>query len=159
MSAVIVRKVFVRSPFNYDRNEVAIDTGVSCPPAEGKTQQQFRDEVDINTLVRRFGLTGSLPVNPRPPMVGDFADITDFQSAMNAVRNAEAGFMEFPADLRARFMNDPQRMLMFLADPANRDEAVKLGLVSKPAEVTRDVVQAVDELAAKLTAGSVASKA
>lgn len=116
----------------------------------GVTQQSFRDEVDINEIVRRFGLTGSLPENFRPPMVGDFTNVVDFQSALNAVIAAREAFEQMPGELRARFANDPQRLIDFLGDEKNRDEALKLGLLEKPPERTRDVVQAVDELAAKL---------
>ena len=84
-------------------------------------------------------------------MSGDFTGITDFQSAMEAVVRAQGAFNDLPANVRARFRNDPAEMLAFLEDGKNREEAVKLGLVSPPPEVTRDVVQAVDELAAKLT--------
>lgn len=157
MSAVIPRRVFVRSPYNYDRNEVSIETGLVCPPEEGKTQQSAKSETDINEIVRRFGLTGKVPVTARAPLEGDFTGVTDFQSAMQAVRDAERGFAEFPASIRSRFRNDPQAMLVFLNDPKNEDEARKLGLVKSPPERTRDVVQAVDELAAKLTAGGVAT--
>ena len=126
-------KPFLRTPFNYDMDLASNETGINCPPEEGRTQQQFAEEVDINTIVRRFGLTGHLPTNPAPPMEGDFTGIVDFHTAMNAVRRAQEGFEAFPAELRARFSNDPQRMLEFLADDTNKDEAVKLGLVNPPA--------------------------
>lgn len=142
--------MFMRSGFNYDRDAVSVETGLVCDPEGGMAQQQFAAEVDINTIVRRFGLTGELPENPRMPMSGDFTTVVDFQSAMQAVRVAEEAFMEFPAEVRARFANDPQRMISFLSEDANRDEAMKLGFLKKPVEKTRDVVAAVDELAAKL---------
>jgi len=128
-------KPFLRAFGNYDGDLASIDAGIAFPPEEGVTQQQFAEEVDINTIVARFGLTGELPINPRPPVSGDFVGITDYHSALNAVRNADAGFLEFPAELRARFGHDPQRLLEFLDDASNRDEAVKLGLVAKPPEV------------------------
>lgn len=121
-----------------------------CPAEEGKTQQQFKEEADINTLVRRFGLTGKLPDNVRVPVTGDFTDVKDFQTSLNAVINAQNSFMELPSAIRKRFANDPQALMEFMANPDNRDEAIKLGLVSKPAEVPRDAVMAIDELAAKL---------
>ena len=99
---------------------------------------------------RRFGLTGDLPVNAAMPTSGDFTGISDFHSALNMVREAEEAFMAFPASVRERFGHDPQRLMAFLENADNRDEAVKLGLVTPPVERTRDVVQAVDELAAKL---------
>lgn len=146
---------FLRTQFNYEPDKIRLDSALFCDaedPEDNRTQQQFKEESDINEIVRRFGLTGEMPDNPRVPQYGDFEEVTDFQSAMNAVRQAEEGFMELPADVRARFANDPQRLMDFLADEANRDEARKLGLVRLPPEVPRDVVTAVDELAARLAA-------
>lgn len=132
---------------------VSEDDGLDCAVGgPTKTQQQFKQECDINEIVRRFGLTGELPAEPRIGSFGDFTGVHDFHAAMNMVRGAEEAFMEFPAELRARFGNDPGQMLLFLQDVKNKDEAVKLGLVSKPPEVTRDAVKAIDELAAKLGA-------
>lgn len=139
-----------RTGFNYDRNAASNESGIACSEEEGRTLQQFKEECDINTIVRRFGLTGELPDNFRPPMIGDFTEVMDFQSALNAVRRAEEAFMEMPADLRARFSNDPQKLIEFLGDDKNRDEADKLGLLQKPPEKTRDAVMAIDELAAAL---------
>ena len=143
-------KYVVRSAFDYDSDAASEAAGLRCPEEEGMTQQHFAKECDINEIVRRFGLTGELPENLKMPVSGDFTGVSDFQTAMNIVRQAEEEFLRVPAEVRARFANDPGRLMAFLDDPANRDEAVKLGLVNAPAERTRDVVQAVDELAAKL---------
>lgn len=118
---------FLRSPFNYDRDAVSVETGLFCDD-KSLAQQQFADESDINTIVRRFNLTGQLPDNVRPPQYADFEGVFDFQSAMNAVRQAEESFMAMPADVRSRFVNDPQRFVEFCSNPANLDEARKLGL-------------------------------
>lgn len=144
-----MREVFVRSPYNYDMDQASDEAGLSFVGTESMTQQQFAEEVDINTIVRRFGLTGQLPENVRVPEYGDFTGISDYQSALNAVIAADEMFMAMPADVRAKFDNDPQKMLVFLGDDKNRDEAVKLGLVNKPPEKTRDAVMAIDELAKK----------
>lgn len=133
--------MFLRTPFNYDRDQVSRETGLEftkedyedCP-----VQQQFAKECDINEIVRRFGLTGELPLNERPPIVGDFTDVVDYHTALNAVRLAEIGFQGLPANVRARFDNDPGKMLDFLEDPGNREEAVKLGLVNPPAEPNKE---------------------
>lgn len=150
MAKVIVPPV-LRAPGNYDVDEVSKETGLFCHADEDRCQQEFKEECDINEIVRRFGLTGELPANVRVPVSGDFTGITDFQSAMNAVRQAQESFMELPAEVRARFANDPQRLMEFVSDDKNRDEAHKLGLLKPKPEVTRDVVQAVDELKAVLT--------
>lgn len=145
-----IKVPFLRTAYNYDMNAAGDESGLACDPAEGKTQQSFAEEADINVIVRRFGVTGQLPENPNPPVYGDFVGLNDYQSAVNAVLAAEAAFMAFPAEVRARFRNDPQEMMAFLADEKNRDEAVSLGLVNAAPVKERDVVQAVDELAAKL---------
>lgn len=133
-----------------ERMKWSDECGISFDPEEGLAQQQFAEEVDINTIVKRFGLTGQLPENLRMPVSGDFTNITDFQSAMNLVVQAKEEFERVPAEVRARFANDPGELMAFLEDEKNREEAVKLGLVSAPPEKTRDMVQAIDELAAKI---------
>lgn len=124
----MIRKMFLRTPYNYDVDAVSDETGLKCEDVS-LTKQSFRDECDINTIVRNFGLTGELPDNVRVPQYGDFTGISDYQSAMNAVIAADAAFMELPAELRARFHNDPQALLEFVSNDNNYDEAVKLGLV------------------------------
>ena len=146
----MTRKVNLRAPHNYDVDVASADAGISFDPEEGRTQQQFAQECDINEIVRRFGITGELPFDQRMPVSGDFTGVTDFQSAMEAVTRAQAAFNDLPANVRARFRNDPAEMLAFLEVPENREEAVRLGLVNPPLEKTRDTVTAIDELAAKL---------
>lgn len=135
--------VFLRAPHNYDTNAASDETALLCPPGEGMTQQQFKEEADINTIVARFGLTGTLPEVVRVPKSGDFTGVVDYHSALNAVRQADEAFMELPGEMRARFRNDPQELLMFLSDEKNKEEAMKIGLIPKPDEVTRATVQPV----------------
>jgi phage internal scaffolding protein len=118
---------FFRTPYNYDTDEVSRETGFVCED-ESLAVQSERDECDINTIVERFGLTGSLPQNVRAPMYGDFVGVSDYQSALAAVMSADEAFAEMPADVRERFKNDPAMFVDFCNDPANLDEARSLGL-------------------------------
>lgn len=140
---------WLRTGYNYDTDIVSQETALACPEEEDKTQQQFKDETDINTIVQNFGLGAPMP---EAPTFGeqDFSEVMDFQTAMNAIRAAEEAFMEFPAHIRARFRNDPQEMMDFLGHDKNRAEALELGLIAKPPEKTRDAVQAIDELRATM---------
>ncbi|WNK14838.1 MAG: internal scaffolding protein [Microvirus sp.] len=144
--------MFLRTEHNYDRDKASAETGLACTEEEGLTQQQFKEETDINTIVKRFGLTGELPGDFQMPRSGDFTEVNDFQSAMNMIRTAQQEFDRMPAELRARFNFDPQRLFDFLDDGNNRAEALKLGLIQPPKEKTRDTVTAIDELAAKMAA-------
>jgi len=124
------RKVpFLRTPYNYDVDKVSDETGLSCPEPT-LAQQNFKDESDINYIVRQFGLTGELPSQPLSPQYGDFTGVLDYHSAVNAVLAAQDNFMELPAQMRSRFDNDPAKLIDFLGDENNREEAIKLGLVA-----------------------------
>lgn len=120
--------VFVRSAYNYDRMQASDESGLRCEDVS-LAKQAFADECDINTIVRRFGLTGELPAAFKAPSYGDFEEVADFHTAMQAVRDAQESFMSMPPELRARFHNDPQELVEFVASEDNRAEAVKLKLV------------------------------
>nr|QJB20098.1 MAG: internal scaffolding protein [Microvirus sp.] len=98
----------------------------------GKTLQAFKDECDINRIMKRYQQTGVIDhVNRASPKFGDLEAI-DFQSALNLVIEAEHRFAALPAELRDRFGNDPARLLQFVENPSNAQEAVKLGLLDSP---------------------------
>lgn len=130
---------FVRSPYNYDVNEASDEAGLDCSGDKGRTQQSFAEEVDINTIVKRFGLTGELPENIPQVMTGDFEGVYDFQSAMDLVVQARESFMAMPADVRTRFDNDPHKFVDFTSDEKNFDEAVKWGLVRPEVIAAREL--------------------
>lgn len=124
--------VFLRAPHNYDVDEASVASGFECVEPT-VTQQHFADEADINTIVRRFRLTGELPVGQAVPTYADFEDAVDYHQALNQMRAAEEAFMSLPAEVRARFENDPGQLVAFVSDEANRSEAEGLGLVVRQA--------------------------
>ena len=125
------KTVFLRTPYNYDTNAASNESGVACEEPS-LAQQQFKDECDINNILRQFNITGLLPEAPLSPRYGDFTGIGDYHSALNAVIAAEDDFMSLPAHIRARFENDPAQLIDFLSDENNRSEAEKLGLLEVP---------------------------
>lgn len=127
-----VEAPFLRTPYNYDREAASNDTGLSCKDPS-LTQQQFKDDCDINVLFARYLETGEIPqlIGDAGPKFGDFTGIYDYQTAMNEVRTAQGLFDQLPARIKNRFDNDPQKLLEFLNDPENLEEARFLGLVNK----------------------------
>ena len=121
---------FLRTPYNYDRDAASIESGLACEEPS-LTQQHFKDETDINNILRQFNITGLLPEAPLSPRYGDFTGIVDYHTALNAVIAAEDDFMALPAHLRARFQNDPENLINFLNDESNKDEAIQLGLIDQ----------------------------
>lgn len=151
----MIRDVFVRSGYNYDVDQASLNTGLDTSGyvvqetgefvlTPSLTAQADAVEADINTLVRRFGITGQMPQGVRMPTFQDFRSVFDFQSAMDSVATARESFLEMPAEVRYRFGNDPQAFVSFCSDPANLEEAKRLGLVVAPkAEPAAPVVPVV----------------
>jgi len=122
----------------YDNFDIHSEkNGLSCSDSS-LTQQQFKEESDINTIVDRFMKSGVMPDPARMPQYVDFEGVFDFQSAMNAVRAADENFMRMDAKVRSRFNNSPQEFLEFFANPDNVQEAIRLGLaIPQPAAETK----------------------
>lgn len=133
--------MFIRTEFNYDMNLAGDESGLRCMDGS-LAKQSFAEEVDINTIVRRFGLSGELPVGVRMPTYGDFTGVSDFRSAMDAVVAARESFDTLPAHVRTRFHNDPAEFVDFCSDDDNIAEARKLGLVPKEELVVAPVAPA-----------------
>lgn len=149
MKNILSKVPFVRSPYNYDRKYASDTAALVCPNDEDMAQQQFKDECDINTIMKRFGITGELPPG-REGNYGDFSEVDDFASAMVAVREAGEAFMELPAKLRKRFNHDPGEFIRFIENNDNRGEAERLGLVA-PLPPPAAIVKVEDKPAAAPT--------
>lgn len=101
------------------------------------TKQSFKQDCDINNIMARYRkVLGVDFLNQyQGYLEGKFGDVSlglDYRTALEKINEGKAVFEAMPSDLRARFGNDPGFLLDFLADPANRDEAVKLGFLNKP---------------------------
>lgn len=120
--------VVFNTGYNFDKDKWSNESALTCED-ESLAIQSAEEESNINTIVRRFGLTGELPNDIRMPQSGDFTNLPDFHTAMNMVRAAQEEFLRVPAEVRARFNNDPQRFMAFVEDESNRDEARRLGLL------------------------------
>ncbi|AXH75705.1 MAG: internal scaffolding protein [Microviridae sp.] len=118
----------LRAAYNYDTDLASSQCALTCEDLSLAVQSE-RDECDINTIVKRFGLTGQLPVGVRMPTFEDFTGVFDFASAANAIALARESFDTMPADVRSRFNNDPSAFVDFCSDDKNRAEAERLGLV------------------------------
>lgn len=117
-----------------ERRDVFYCTGPSM------TQQSFRNECNINNIMRKALNSGMLP-RKRGGYFGDVSGLQmDYHEASNFILEANAQFLALPADLRARFDNDPAKVITFVNDPANAAEAVSLGLLNgvvPPADAAR----------------------
>lgn len=131
---------FLRTPYNYDTNAASDESGLACEEPT-LAQQHFKDECDINNILKQFNVTGMLPNQPLSPRYGDFTGISDYKTAIDRVIAAEEEFMALPAQLRARFDNDPENLITFLDNEENRSEAEKLGLLEPKQDLNAPAVE------------------
>lgn len=107
-----------------------------------QTLQSFKDDADINCIIARFENTGVLvdPTVPvsRVPQFGDFSDMPSYQEAQNVIVAANNAFSNLPSKIRERFGNDPAAYFKFVQNlkkgSDDYDEAVRLGIIDKPAD-------------------------
>lgn len=123
---MIIRKPYDKVPRIY---------GTIIDNREDKTQQKFENESNINTIMSKYNnnvdiLNASLRLqgSTRQPQYGDFSNLPDFAQANQMIIDANDAFMQLPAKLREKFANDPSKLISWLENPDNNDEAIKLGL-------------------------------
>lgn len=98
-------------------------------PGDSMAKQEFRQEVDINNLMKRFNAMGYIPAAPAHGVFADVSELGDFGDVLRRVKKGEEAFAALDPAIRLRFRNSPAELMDFLQDPANLKEAVQLGLV------------------------------
>lgn len=93
------------------------------------TSQAMTDEADINKIVSRIQKGQTVLTSAGEPFYGDVSEFGGLQEAIIKVQEADELFMQYPAELRSKFDNDPVKMIEFLEDSNNHAEAIRLGLV------------------------------
>lgn len=97
------------------------------------TRQEFKDECDMNKIIARY--TPELLIesyNSFKGTFGDFSEVPDYQRMRDQVLATDSWFDSLPANVRSRFNNSVSEIVDFVENPANFDEAVKLGILEKP---------------------------
>lgn len=97
---------------------------------DSRTKQAEAEQCDINYIVNLYHKTGSFShVTGNMPTYDDFSNATDYQTALNQVKEAESLFMDLPSKLRSEFHNDPGELLSFINDPENEQAAIDMDLL------------------------------
>lgn len=104
-----------------------------CSKDKMLTVQAPRNEVDINEIMRKAEKGMMINGLDKEPRFEDISEFDGLEMAYIKVQKANEEFMSLPADIRAKFENDPVNLIDFLSDEGNRKEAEALGLV-KPKE-------------------------
>lgn len=103
-----------------------------CPPGEKPAKQEFKDDADINSIMRKFQKTGTIDHSAQYALEYGIATPHTLHEAMNIVTRAESMFAELPSSLRKKFEHSAAKFLDFVQDEANYEEARELGLQLAP---------------------------
>ncbi len=112
-----------------------IKPGIDTTGDKIRTKQSFKQETDINNIMAKFVKTGIITPDALAKRQGAFADVSDigdFSECLEQIETAEAAFMTLGPQIRARFENQPAKLLDFCSKDENKEEAIELGIISKP---------------------------
>ncbi len=114
------------------------------PFEKTRTRQSEAKAADINNIVQQYNRTGFLPQVSREGLFVDVSEMPDYRTSLDMIRRADDMFMDLPAEIRAKFENDPAVFLDWTSDPKNRDEMIELGMLPAP-DVVEPAVEPVVE--------------
>lgn len=101
------------------------------PEGESLTQQNFKAETDIRTIIRKYDQTGLIAhVAKGVAQYGDYSEVNEYREALDMVNSANASFMQLPAEIRKEFGNDAGEFFEFATNPANKEKLVDMGLAA-----------------------------
>lgn len=99
---------------------------------ESMADQSFKDECDINNILKQYQLTGLIShINKHKGEYVDLPDDLDYQNSINTVLIAQDAFATLPSKVRDEFRNDPLHFLAAFSDPSRRGYLEELGLLPK----------------------------
>jgi len=111
--------------------------------SKSRTQQHFKDEVNVNTIMKKARRSGVLPFKgPEDCIFQDLTTVTDYKEAQDRIIAINNKFNELPANIRSKFGNAPEKILEYLQDPKNEEEARQLGLLRPLTEQELEAKQA-----------------
>jgi len=126
-----------------------------------RTQQHFREQTNINSIIAKYKRTGFLPVVQNgQPMYGDFSSGKSYHEMVNQVQTAQEAFNQLPGEFKKQFEQNPGAMIDFVLNADNHQIALEMGLIAptiddKPGEgVNPDNVPPVNSGASEAPSGA-----
>lgn len=117
-----------------------------CPAVQGctfvkpsLTSQEFKDEVDINNVLKKYAAQAKLlglPISEvLPPLSSDqFSDVSnydDFISSMNKIATMKQTFENLPSDVRRKYGDRVEDFVKGLSNPDDFNYLAEKGVLNK----------------------------
>lgn len=154
--------VIWKTPYNHDTDYESERTALECKDPS-KTQQSFKDQVDINNIVATVLRTGDSPQVPAPLQYADLSTMEDYHTMQTKLAETNALFYRLPPAVRASYQNDPGQWLEHVTssiENGDLDPLREMGLdmASVDKQIAELKAQAEDERAATRAAQKAAEK-
>ena len=114
------------------KNRFSPSQRIISPKGKYPARQQFKDDADLNSIMKKFQKTGAMDHVKIYESEYGFASPTDYHNSLNVILKAETMFADLPSTVRNRFKNNPAEFLEFVQNPENQEEAAELGLTTAP---------------------------
>lgn len=114
------------------RNCYSPRLSVPSPPGHTPAQQQFKEDCDINTIMKRLNSNQAIDHVNKHQLEYGFTSPLSYHKAQNLIATADSMFHDLPSGLRNEFQNNPQTFLTFVQDPKNAERAKELGIALSP---------------------------
>lgn len=106
-----------------------LELDIVFPEEEGRTEQSHKQSCDINYIVEQAAKNGFTIPQQGELAYFDASGVVDYQTAFQAVQEAQEAFNELPSAIRNQFGNDPQQFLIFAQDESNIPQMRDMGLL------------------------------
>ncbi len=93
---------------------------------DGRTKQSFKDETDINKILKRAQKSGTIShLNKYEARYGDFSNFDFFESQLMLTQGRQI-FDALPSEIRNEFNQSQAEFFNYVNDPANKDRLKEL---------------------------------
>lgn len=93
---------------------------------DGRTKQAFKEDTEINTMLRRHQVAGTMShLEAYGGEYGDFAGV-DLLTAHQNINRGRQIFDALPSEVRKEFRNNPSEFFSYVNDPENVDRIAEL---------------------------------
>lgn len=123
---------FVTS-YNYEKERKDVGLRFTQP---SMTEQEYKDECDVNFIIKNFVKTGELP--DMTMQYGDMTTVQDYQDALYTIAEAKSNFYALPSAVRDEFKT-VDKYLEYVSDPTHLKDCYERNLIDKNSIDLRDV--------------------
>lgn len=112
----------------------------------GRTKQSFKDQCDINKILKKAQIKGGLAHVQKYPEAsyGEFDQNADLFTARERIEKATKIFNELPAEVRREFDNDPLAFTAYAAKQPPGELIQKIPAIAEPGNYFPNPVQRAD---------------